>query len=290
MAFRTIVIESRCKLEYSLNNLVCRKGNDETRILLDEIKTIIINSGQVSITTGLISEIIKKNVKLIFTDGEHNPSGEIVPYYNNFYSYRKIKEQISFCKEDCDYLWKEIIREKIHNQAKNLKHKNNSESYDLLLQYRNCVLDGDPSNREGHAAKVYFNSLFGKDFSRNQKNDINMLLNYGYSIILSTINREVKALGYLTELGIHHIGESNQFNLSCDLMEPIRPLVDLYVINGLVCSNNFKEVFVKMLTKTVLYNNREILLENAIRLYVEDMFGFLKTKDINKIRFIKYEL
>ena len=49
MAFRTIVINDRCKLEYSLNYLICRKLNDEKRVVLDEIKLLIINSTQVSI-------------------------------------------------------------------------------------------------------------------------------------------------------------------------------------------------------------------------------------------------
>ena len=72
--------------------------------------------------------------------------------------------------------------------------------------------DGDKTNREGHAAKVYFNSLFGKKFTRNDDNNINAALNYGYSILLSTINKEISANGYLTQLGIHHKNEFKSKN------------------------------------------------------------------------------
>ena len=89
MAFRTIVVRDQCKLEYSLNYLVCRKGNEEKRVLLSEVKLIIIDSVMVSISSFLISEIINNKIKIIFTDDKHNPVGEITPYYNNFYSYRK---------------------------------------------------------------------------------------------------------------------------------------------------------------------------------------------------------
>jgi CRISPR-associated endonuclease Cas1 subtype II len=290
MAFRTVIINNRAKLEYSLNYLVCRKGNEEYRINLDEIKFIIINSTQVSITSSLISEATKKKIKIMFTDEKHNPLGEITPYQNNFYTYRKIKEQIAYSKEIMDFLWKNVVERKIINQARNLEYQHKEEAYQKLMNYASEVVDGDTSNREGHAAKVYFNSLFGKDFSRDAENQTNKYLNYGYAIILSSINREIKALGYLTELGIHHIGESNPFNLSCDFMEPLRPLIDSFVIKNLLTEDNYKSELIKVLSLNVKYCNKEIILDNALRLYVEDLFNFLRTGDMEKIRFIDYEL
>lgn len=289
MAFRTVIVENRAKLEYSLNYLVCRKDNEEKKVLLDEIKTLIINSLQVSITTSLIAMLIEKKIKVIFIDSKHNPSGEIVPYQNNYYSYRKIKEQINFEEKYKIKLWTEIIRKKIHNQSINLKLLKKDTSL-LLDEYEKNIKDGDISNREGHSAKVYFNSLFGNNFNRDQDNVINKYLNYGYSIILSLINREIKILGYLTEIGIHHIGESNSFNFSCDLIEPLRPLIDYYVIMNLVDEENFKQVFIEILKINVKYNDRDIIFDNAIHLYVEDLINYLKTGDEEKIRFIDYGL
>ncbi len=287
MAFRTILIENRAKLEYSLNTLICRKGDTQVKILLDEIHTIIIDSTQVSFTAALIVACIAKKIKIIFTDDSHNPTGELIGYNNNFYGYRKIKEQLAFSNEAKDYLWKKIIFEKIKNQANNL---NNQIKKNQLLGYSDEIELGDKTNREGHAAKVYFNSLFGNDFSRDKHCDINKFLNYGYAIILSTINKEIKALGYLTELGIHHIGDSNQFNLSYDFIEPLRPLIDYYVINKIVNNDNFKYEFANILNRVVKYNGKDFILVNAIHLYVEDLLNFLKTGDEEKIRFISYEL
>ena len=289
MAFRTVIINDRCKLEYSLNYLICRKLNEEKKVLLDEIKILMINSTQVSISTYLITKCIEKKIKIIFTDEAHNPSGEIVGYYNNYYSYRKIKEQLSISSETKDFLWKEIVKEKIINQANVLKKQNHLKEYQMLIDYSNDVQLGDVSNREGHSAKVYFNALFEKGFSRRNDDFINVVLNYGYSIILATINREIKSLGYLTELGIHHIGESNQFNLSCDLIEPIRPLVDNTAINFEINETNYKNIMIELLSKEVFYNNQTIKLDNAIHLYVEDLLIFLKTGNVEKIKFIKYE-
>lgn len=289
MPFRNVIVSERCKLEYSLNYLICRKGMEEKRILLDEIKTIMIQTTQVSITTSLITMISKKKIKLIFCDEKSNPECELVPYQNNFYSYRKIKEQINFV-DNAQSIWAEIVKRKIINQANNLRLMNKDEEFNMLLSYANEVSLDDHTNREGHSAKVYFNALFGMNFNRSQSNSINMFLNYGYSILLSSINREIKMLGYLTELGIHHIGESNPFNLSCDLIEPIRPLVDYYVITEKVNIDNFKLEFVKMLNLEVKYNNQKIFLDNAIHLYVVDILNKIKKSDSSDILFIEYEL
>lgn len=290
MAFRTIVINNRCKLEYSLNYLICRRDTINTKVLLDEIKIIIINSTQVTLTSNLIAECIDKKIKIIFTDDRHNPVGEMIDYYNNYYSYRKIKEQMSFSEVYKNRLWQLIIIEKIQNQAKNLFYKNKIESYDMLLRYAMNVDNGDISNREGHSAKVYFNALFGNEFNRDLDGFINRALNYGYSIVLSSINREIKSLGYLTELGVHHIGESNPFNLSCDFIEPLRPLIDSLVIKEIVNEADYKEKYINLLSMKVKYNGKEIILDNAIHLYVEDLLNYLKTGNEERIRFITYEL
>ena len=187
------------------------------------------------------------------------------------------------------YLWKRIIEQKIKNQANVLKIINKNSRYEQLLDYAASVLMGDETNREGHSAKVYFNCLFGKSFNRKENNEINKYLNYGYSILLSVINREIKILGYLTELGIHHIGESNSFNLSCDFIEPLRSLVDLLVITNQVNEQNFKQVFIELLTRKVLYNDKELFLDNAIHLMVEDWISYMVTGEEEKIKFINYE-
>ncbi len=289
MAFRNVIIVSRCKLDYSLNYLVIHKGVDVKKILLDEIRVICLNTTQVSITTALISECLKKKIKIILSDEKHNPVGEITPYYNNYYAYRKLKEQINFSDDVKDYLWQQLIKNKIYNQYLNLKEAS-LEECNILAKYIDEVTLGDNLNREGIAAKVYFKSLFGPGFNRDLVCPENIFLDYGYSIILSSINRLVKMYGYYTEIGIHHIGESNSFNLSCDLMEPLRPLVDRYVINGYVNLDNYKEEYVKMLELKVKYDNKRTFLDNALEEYVEDILAYLKTEDKTKIKFIEYEL
>lgn len=289
MSFRSLVINNRCKLEYSLNYLAVNKGEETKRVLLDEVKMIIINSTQVSITSALISECINKKIKILFGDVKHNLVGEITPYKNNYYANKKIKEQISFEEERKNLLWQQIVKMKIKGQADNLKFIGKSDVADLLYSYSNEVELGDVTNREGLAAKLYFRAAFGKDFYRDDDSiEANTYLNYGYTIILSSFNRSIKALGYYTELGIHHIGETNSFNFSCDLMEPLRPLVDLIILKKEINMENFKQEFINMLSKVVIFEESSTYLDNAIEEYVSNCLQYLKTGNESKIQFINY--
>ena len=161
---------------------------------------------------------------------------------------------------------------------------------EMLREYINNMEFGDTTNREGHAAKVYFNALFGKEFSRSTECNINAALNYGYSIILSTFTREIVANGYITQLGLFHDNMFNQFNLASDLMEPFRTLVDRKVLT--LQNDKFeseeKMILVNLLNSEVSINGRSEYVVNAIKIYTRSIFDALQENDVSLIRF--YEL
>jgi len=288
MSYRTVVIKNRVKLELSLNYLVCR-GDRDIKINLDEISTLIIQNIACSLTACLLNKLIERKINIIFCDEKSNPTSQLIPLHGSYDSYSKLKKQISWNDSIKGELWKLIIIKKIRNQADNLKIYKLTDACNMLIHYSDCVTIDDETNREGHAAKVYFNSLFGNDFSRKDSSiDINAFLNYGYSIILSAINREITSFGYLTQLGIHHIGESNSFNLSCDLMEPLRPLVDLYILKNNIEYETFKSSLSNLLNIQVLYDSKNMYLENAIHLYVQNCLSFLN-KEKDTLLFIDYD-
>ena len=289
MSFRTVVITRQSKISYKNRFLVVKQDNDEKYIHLSEIDTIIVDSISVSISAYLLKEIADAKINMIFCDEKHNPFGELSPYYSRHNSSKKIKEQIKWTNKYKDDLWMKIVKNKILNQSLML-NKINSDKYDLLNSYIDEVVSGDKTNREGHAAKVYFNSLFGKDFVRNNNDDINAALNYGYAILLSTINKEVIASGYLTQLGIHHKNEFNEFNLSCDLMEPFRVIVDnfVYFNQERELNINYKLDLVNILNNTYKYQNKNYTLKDIIGLFVKNTLNNVDNTEEYK-DFIYYE-
>lgn len=288
MGWRTIVVTKNCKLSYKNDYLIIRSETLQM-IHLSEINLIIIENGMVSITSYLINELINNKIKLMFCDETHNPAGEIVPYYNSFNTSKKVQNQIKWKKTNKDEIWQQIVKHKIHNQAMLLR-KLEIDGYNQLLEYEKNVEVGDKTNREGHAAKVYFNLLFGKKFIRGSKDDINISLDYGYSIILSTFNKEIVSKGYITQIGINHKNEYNPFNLSCDLMEPYRPLIDEIVYNNI--NNEFNKTqkykLLDVLNRVVTFNNKEQYVSNAIPIYIQSVFNALENIKESKVN--NYEI
>ena len=245
MSWRTVVITSNAKLDYQLGCLVVRKDK-VTKIHLSEVSVLLIESTAVSMTAVLLNALIEKKIKVIFCDEKRNPSAELVPYYGCHDSSQKMRSQIRWSEGMKEAVWTEIVTEKIRQQAELLENIGRQES-NLLEEYIEALEPGDATNREGHAAKVYFNALFGMDFSRSSMNSINAALNYGYGILLSAFNREIAANGYLTQLGLFHDNMFNHFNLGSDLMEPFRPLVDR-IVYGMMPDKFEKEEKLRVLS------------------------------------------
>ena len=134
---------------------------------------------------------------------------------------------------------------------------------------------------------MYFNALFGKDFSRTEESPVNAALNYGYSIILSLFTREVVSNGYITQVGLFHDNMFNQFNLACDLMEPYRPIIDRFVIemNPVQFEKEEKHQMITVLNKEVVIDGRKEMLGKAVKIYTRSVFDALNDQDISLIKF-----
>lgn len=290
MSWRTVVITQRAKLDLQMGYLVIRMDKI-TKIHLSEINTVLIDSPAVSLTTSLIAELSRKKIKVIFCDEKRLPSSQLIPFYGSHDTSLKYKKQIQWTDEMKKFIWSEIVAEKIKQQAEFLDEKRREESK-LLWKYKSEVLPGDETNREGHAAKVYFNALFGMEFLRTQENTINAALNYGYSIILSMFAKEIVSQGYFTQLGIFHDNMFNELNLACDLMEPFRILVDrqVYKMNLQEFGKEEKIELVDILNHSVYIDGNQEYVSKAIRIYSKSIFDALNENDVSQIRFYKNEL
>lgn len=290
MSWRTVVISSVCKLDVNMGFLVVR-GEETKKIFLDEIAILMIENPAVSLTGCLIEALTEKKVKVIFCDFKRMPAAELIPYRGCYDKSRKIRAQIEWSNGIKELVWTEIVTDKIRKQAEFLKDLSMIKEEMLLKSYINQIELFDVTNREGHAAKVYFNAVFGMDFTRSADNPINAALNYGYSVLLSAFNREVAANGYLTQLGLFHNNMFNQFNLSSDLMEPFRVLIDRKVKNMEVSSfgKEEKHRIIDVLNDTVSINRTSQTVLNAIRLYTLSVFEALNEGDLSALRFFDLE-
>ena len=219
MSWRVVVISQTSKLDYKMDYLVIRTNDQVKRVHVSEISVLIIETTAVSLTAYLLCELANRKIDIIFCDHKRLPHGQYIPYYGSHDASKSIRLQVGWTKELKHNIWKSIVARKIEGQAAVLRKTEHIKESKKLISYLPEIEPGDITNREGHAAKVYFNALFGMEFTRTEKeNVINADLNYGYSILLSVVSREVVANGYLTQIGIHHDNVFNQLNLASDLM------------------------------------------------------------------------
>lgn len=291
MGWRVVVVEGRAKLDYKGNYMAIRKASDVKRLYISEIQVLIIASTAVSLTAALINQLIKEKVKVIFCDEKFNPASELLALYGSHNTSKRCREQISWSVESKAIIWTALVGKKIENQSK-LLYRLEKPEYSQLEGYLKELVLNDETSREGHAAKVYFNALFGKLFSRDDENNINAALDYGYAILLSAINREIVSMGYLTQLGLNHCNQFNQFNLSCDLIEPLRGIVDKYVIklDHKTFTRDHKLGLIDLLNEEVYIGGTRQYLIAAIRIYCKSVIDALTANNISLLRFVEYEL
>lgn len=291
MSWRTVVISSRCKLDLKMGYMVVR-GEKIQRVFLDEIAILLIENPAVSMTGCLLSALVERKIKVIFCDNKHNPQAELVPFYGSHDTSKKIRQQTLWPEDIVGMVWTVIVTEKIRNQRNLLRDNGKIVESIILGGYIEQVEFQDSTNREGHAAKVYFNALFGKEFTRSRDIAINAALDYGYAILLSAFNREVCSNGYLTQIGLHHENVFNQFNLSCDLMEPFRPIIDKAVLEMMPAemTTEIKRTLYNTLNQPIFINGQAQTTLNAISIYTKSVFDALNTENVGCIKFWSYEL
>lgn len=276
MGWRTIVVNSHSKLAYKNNHLVYKSSTQSEMIHLSEIDVLLLETTDILITTMLIKRLVDENILILFCDDKRLPIGKLLPFYGRHDSSLQLSRQINWTIERKGIVWTEIISQKILNQYQFLKSLDFEEKADSLMTLHETLEIFDPSNREGHAARIYFNTLFGNDFSRDGENVINAGLNYGYTLLMSVFAREIVKCGCMTQFGLKHANQFNDFNLASDLMEPFRPLVDQIVYaNRNAEFKVMKRALFELFTNQYSYNSKAMFLTNIASDYTKKIVKVL---------------
>ena len=199
--------------------------NNKQTIPIEDIGVIIIDHQQVSITIPLMNALVEGNVQVVVCNDHGMPSAMLQSFEGNNLQGEILRNQIGVGEVLKKQIWKQIVEAKITNQAALLNKVGRNGS--ILKPYYQNVKSGDTDNREGIAARIYFSELFGELFVRDRSlSGINLLLNYGYTILRAATARSLVSSGLLPAIGIFHHNRSNAFPLADDIMEPYRPYVD----------------------------------------------------------------
>lgn len=209
------------------------KASEAKTVPIEDIGIIILDNKQITITQGLMEELLENNCAIITCDSSHLPTGLLLPLYGHTLQSERFRQQIDASLPLKKQLWQQTIQCKIRNQAKVLEHAT-GEEHGNMKAWAGKVKSGDTDNMEARAAAYYWKNLFpdNENFIRDRyEAEPNNLLNYGYAILRAIIARALVASGLLPTLGIHHHNRYNAYCLSDDIMEPYRPYVDRLVLD-----------------------------------------------------------
>jgi len=227
VTWRSVVISRPAKLKRDHYSLAIEQ--DQTAFVpFEDIAVIVLNHREITLTHPVLSACGEYGISLFATGDTHHPSGVFIPFLPHSRATRWLRLQLDLPRPIVKQTWAAIVRKKITNQAACLRLAGR-DGTDRLDSYSRRVRSGDAGNLEGQAAFFYFTQLFGKDFRRDQARFINAALDYGYAILRGTIARGLVAHGLMPSIGLFHASEQNAFNLADDVIEPFRPLVDLFV-------------------------------------------------------------
>jgi CRISPR-associated protein Cas1 len=291
MSWQTLLISNPCKLSIKNGNILLRRLNDEDALIaISEVSAIVIENPQVTLTSVFMACCASHNIAVIFSDEKHMPIGVFQPFYQHSRMTKHAFLQNNWSKSFTNRAWQKLVKAKIHNQQQTLVKITKQPNRQLNL-IASKVQSADKTNREAHAAIIYWRILF-KNFRRNDVDDIrNSALDYGYSIVRGAIARSVSASGFIPAFGFHHKNELNAFNLVDDLIEPFRPFIDyeVYLLTK-DCSNNSNKLsqqvrieLVGILNKQIVFDNQKTTILNAIQQLI---FSLLKASECKSIDFL----
>lgn len=236
MVWRSVVINQAARLKREHFALVVEQ-EQSARVPFEDIAIIVLHHREITITHPVLSACAEYGIGLFSTGDNHQPNGVFLPYLPHSRATRMMRLQLQLDKPTAKRAWAEVIKVKIRNQAECLK-LSGATGVDRLESYARRVRSGDTENLEAQASAVHFRALFGSSFDRSQPGWTNAALDYGYAIFRGAIARALVAHGFLPMIGLFHRSEQNAFNLADDVIEPYRPIVDLFVAKSRPASDD----------------------------------------------------
>ena len=228
--WRTVIVTEGEKITVENGNIRIVGKSADNSVPLADIYSVVIDNRAAMISVNVLSVLAEAGAHVYFCNEKHLPVSYAIPLNTHFQPLAVLKKQINLSESLKDELWKAIVERKIKNQALCLKYAGvDKKKAEEIEQISEAVVSGDKNGAEALAAKKYFSYLFGNSFIRRFDDVTNAALNYGYSIIRSSVCKTLVSYGFNCAIGLHHCSEQNEFNLADDVIEPFRPVVDLWV-------------------------------------------------------------
>lgn len=263
MIKRTILITQKARIKVALQQLHIQFDDRDVSVPIEDLGFLVLEHPQIHISLPALVELNRQNTAVIICDERHMPASMFLNLDSHHLQQQIFQAQIKASEPLKKNLWKQTVKKKILNQAQLLERRNITKH--PLRGFAAKVASGDTTNREGAAARFYWQNILGRPFNRERYGEFpNAFLNYGYAILRAAVARALAGSGLLNTLGIHHRNQYNSFALADDIMEPFRPIVDEQVLMIMEkypgqeeLTKDVKRELLGILTRTVYRPNGE---------------------------------
>lgn len=296
MIKRTIVIKDRSHLSVRNDQLLVsnRDSGEQNSVPIEDIGYLELQSMQCTITVAALSHLARDCVAVTICNEKYLPVALSLPIEGNTLHAERLRAQLHCSLPVQKRVWKHLVQQKIKNQevvARALGYEAIN-----LSRYADSVLTADRTNREGAAAKVYWQAVLGPYGTGRDPEGLfpNNVLNYGYAVLRSTVARCLVRAGLHPALGIFHSNRYNPYALADDVMEPYRPFVDFHILRYTATNPGFdllpehKRYLLGMLTMDVHHRGMRRPLSNSIEVLcaqlVQALSGTIAALDLPVFR------
>ncbi len=290
-AWKTIRITKPCKLSIESGNLVIKDDEHKFKFSLCDTDSIVFEGDQFTLTAPVLGALAKHKIATLFCDKYYMPLAILLPYRQTALGVDVLKAQISWSEEFKSSLWQVIIESKILNQTEVLSYYGCNSNY--MERYIGFVALNDKHNFEAKSARHYWKELFHGIKREQESLDIrNQALNYAYAVCRSMLARDLSVAGFNCALGIWHDNQYNAYNLTDDLIEPFRPIIDMAIKKILehrddqYISMELKRLIIGIFDKEyVNYNQSLSSMRKITKLYIVDFKRVAMTESLEKMNF-----
>lgn len=233
-----ISIEKPAKLSIDLGRLeiAFAESGEKHYFPPFDIAVLILAHTSILLSSAVTKELSYAGAVIIHVGDNYMPVGITLPIGKNLDGAKRPHQQAKYASANLTKpWWRQVVKSKILGQASVLDQISKEHS-SRLYAIANKIIDGDEDNKEGQAARFYWEIYFSKlntDIKGREKQGatdvINSSLNYAYAIIRSMVARSLSCAGLCLNFGIGHCRKDNPFNLVEDFIEPFRYIADKIV-------------------------------------------------------------
>ena len=167
MIKRTVEISTHgCYVHSKHRQLVIEKDKETLgSVPIEDLGVLIIDSPQITLSSGLIAYLAEANVALIFTDAKHLPASVSIPFSGHSTQNKTLQQQVAISAPQRKRLWSQIVSAKIGNQSRSLSlaGKDGNPNRSLLFMVMNIYNTAFERLQMGYASAmswVFFALVF----------------------------------------------------------------------------------------------------------------------------------